>query len=287
MKHIPYFKVNDEKGNFILIEGLNGSGKTTQAELLEKALVTNGIRAKFNHEPTNGLIGKIIRSLIEGRNIDFSEEALDIFLRRITNDEMIIRITKKFIYQFQKEPEKMRNVEAKRQWLFVMDRLFDLKENILPALKNGGWVIQDRYDVSCYLHGMAKGVDFNYLARLHQKILSENYLAPNLLIFYWAPIPVVLERLKKSKKIIDCYETKEILKEIEKQARWLFSFRFKRPKPFEPIVCNLKIRHKKMKAIIINAEPSPEEVFEVTWKQIEKYLLKKEKSNEEERGMFS
>ncbi|MGB9847630.1 MAG: dTMP kinase [Minisyncoccia bacterium] len=273
MKHIPYFDVNYEKGRFILIEGLNGSGKTTQAELLEKALVTEGIRAKFNHEPTDSLIGRIIRDLIEEKEFNVLEKSLDDFLRRITNDEVAIALAKNFIDQFQKNHTTIRHSEAKKQFLFVMDRLFDLKENILPSLRSGGWVIQDRYDISCYLHGMARGVDFNYLAQLHKKFLGDNYIAPNLIIFYWAPVPVLLKRLEQSGKKLDCYETSESLKEIEKQAQWLFSCRYKTPQPFKPIIDNLKIGGQKVKVALINAEPSIEEVFETTWRIIRKYLF--------------
>jgi len=275
MKKIPYFKVNDLKGKFVLIEGINGSGKTTQAKLLESALAAKGIKAKWNHEPTDGLMGKIIRQIIEGGKIEVAEEELERFLEGALGDEKVLKeVSKSFVEQFKKRVAlEIRKAEEKRQHLFVIDRLFDLKENILPALKNGSWVIQDRYDISCYLHGMANDVAFNFLTKKHEMILKENYLAPNLIIFYWLPINIALKRLQKSQKVIDCYEKIQTLKKVEKEARWLFSFKRKKPTAEYPLIRKFKIKDKLAKVIIINAEPSIDEVFKMTWEYIEKYLL--------------
>ena len=46
---------------FIVFEGIDGSGKTTQAKLLAKKL-----NAFYTYEPTDGLIGKLIREILKG-----------------------------------------------------------------------------------------------------------------------------------------------------------------------------------------------------------------------------
>jgi len=276
MKYIPYFKINDLEGRFVLIEGLNGSGKTTQAKLIEEGLAQSGLVARFNHEPTNSFIGKIIRQIIEKKKLDFSEREIADFLERILkNDDPSFQAAKTSIKQFLNG--NIRHEETKRQFLFILDRLFDIKENIKPTLRRGGWVIQDRYDISCYLYGMANDLKFSNLARRHQMVLKENYLGPNLVFFYWVPVAVSLKRLINSGKAIDIYENARTLKKIEKAARWLFSFRFKTPHPKHPLIRKLKIKDKKMKVIIINAESSIEEVFEQTWRYLEEEIKKYKK----------
>ncbi|MDD3614237.1 MAG: hypothetical protein PHF40_00765 [Candidatus Pacebacteria bacterium] len=274
MKKIPYSQMNNE-GKFILIEGLNGSGKTTQAKLLERALAEEGKIAFYNHEPTDTLIGKVLREILEGRPITKSVVEVGNFLEKflpVTNSETdaILQAAKLVIRQFQSG--KVRNEEAKRQFLFIIDRLVDLKEIIEPALNQGHWVIQDRYDISCYLHGMANGLDFNYLARRHARILGENYLAPNVIVFYWVPVKLALQRLADSGKVIDLYENTQTLKKIEKAARWLLSFRFQSPRPGSPLRRKLKIKDKNIKIFVVNAEPPIAEVAEETWGIIEKMI---------------
>lgn len=59
-------------GNFIVFEGIDGSGKTTQAELLAKAL---GDKAFLTNEPTNSPLGVFIRMILEGTQ-KFNDKAL-------------------------------------------------------------------------------------------------------------------------------------------------------------------------------------------------------------------
>lgn len=277
MKHIPYVKINDLAGRFVLIEGLNGSGKTTQAKMIEESLAQEGVLVRYNHEPTATDLGLFIRQVIERKAPRLSKEQIMNILTKIFSvDDVRLKIAKSIIEKYGSE-YIYNNKEARRQYLFMVDRLLDVKENILPALKRGAIVVQDRYDVSCYLHGMAKGLDFPYLAYRHLLVLGENYIGPNLLLFYWVPVEVALERLKESGKIIDVYENRETLEEIEKAARWLFSFRFKTPKPNKPLIRKLKKGNQKMKVVIINAEPSIEEVFEESWKYIEELKEKYER----------
>ena len=52
----------------IVFEGIDGTGKSTQVQLLAKALEGRGHTVVTSHEPTNGPIGKKLReSMIHGR----------------------------------------------------------------------------------------------------------------------------------------------------------------------------------------------------------------------------
>ena len=51
--------------NFIVLEGLDGCGTTTQTSLLIKKLEESGISAFGTNEPTDGSIGRFIRSILQ------------------------------------------------------------------------------------------------------------------------------------------------------------------------------------------------------------------------------
>ena len=51
--------------NFIVLEGLDGCGTTTQTALLEKKLEERGIKTYSTKEPTDGSIGRFIRSVLQ------------------------------------------------------------------------------------------------------------------------------------------------------------------------------------------------------------------------------
>ncbi|MBK8624645.1 MAG: hypothetical protein IPN86_03400 [Saprospiraceae bacterium] len=53
----------DRKGLFIAFEGIDGSGKSTQVKLLEQYLKELGHKVYATFEPTDSLIGKIIRDI--------------------------------------------------------------------------------------------------------------------------------------------------------------------------------------------------------------------------------
>jgi len=58
--------------NFVVFEGLDGSGTTTQIGILERFFLQNRLSMPPFHitfEPTNGSIGKLLRSLLKGEEI--------------------------------------------------------------------------------------------------------------------------------------------------------------------------------------------------------------------------
>lgn len=52
---------------FIVFEGIDGSGKSTQARLLHEKLTINGVANFLTAEPTNRPIGKLIRDIFAHR----------------------------------------------------------------------------------------------------------------------------------------------------------------------------------------------------------------------------
>lgn len=60
----------EARGAFIAIEGIDGSGTTTQSELLVRRVLDSGSRAMHTAEPSSLFIGKLARAAIEGRRED-------------------------------------------------------------------------------------------------------------------------------------------------------------------------------------------------------------------------
>lgn len=52
--------------NFVVFEGLDGSGTTTQLDLLNRRLETVGIPRWCTREPTRGVVGRLIREVLSG-----------------------------------------------------------------------------------------------------------------------------------------------------------------------------------------------------------------------------
>ncbi len=104
------------KGKFIVFEGLDGSGQSTQAQLLKNYLEKEkNISPVLTKEPTRETpIGVLIRQVIQ-KEISVSPTAL--------------------------------------QLLFCADRSEHLEKVIKPALENGQWVISDRYFYSTMAFG--------------------------------------------------------------------------------------------------------------------------------------
>ncbi|MEK9173437.1 MAG: dTMP kinase [Patescibacteria group bacterium] len=102
-------------GKFIVFEGPDGSGQTTQAELLKKYLENKNYQVVLTKQPT--------------KESEASKKISDILNHRITAT-----------------PEEF-------QQLFVDDRREHLEKLILPSLKDGKIVISDRYFFSSLAFG--------------------------------------------------------------------------------------------------------------------------------------
>ncbi len=57
----------NKRGKFIVFEGIDGSGKSTQIALLERALKEQGRRVYVTAEPTDSVSGRLLREALSGR----------------------------------------------------------------------------------------------------------------------------------------------------------------------------------------------------------------------------
>lgn len=122
------------RGAFICIEGLDGSGKTTQAKILVKNLRRKGFDAVYTTEPSVGKVGKLIRSFVLDR--------------------------------------KERVPAALEALLFAADRVDHMENVIKPLLKQGRVVVCDRYVYSTLAYQGAAGLDLNWIELVNRFALK-------------------------------------------------------------------------------------------------------------------
>lgn len=123
---------NTHSGLLIAFEGLDGSGVSTQAALLSGILSREGYRVHITKEPTNGLIGGLIRA----------------------------QLTR----EWKTDPETL-------QLLFAADRAHHLKTEIIPNLVAGKIVISDRYAFSSMAYGSLYVDDVKWLSRINENFI--------------------------------------------------------------------------------------------------------------------
>lgn len=117
------------KGVLVVLEGIDGSGKTTQARSLLRRLRYRGYDAVFFREPTRGRWGREIKRLAVRADSLTPAEELE---------------------------------------LFVKDRRENVEKNLVPALEKGRVIVLDRYYFSTIAYQGAKGIDPRKIRRMNE-----------------------------------------------------------------------------------------------------------------------
>ncbi len=165
------------KGYFIAFEGIDGSGKSTVAELIAGRLRREGYDVLVTHEPTREKFGRHIYEILSGKD------------STVTPFEL--------------------------QRLYVLDRKEHVETVIRPALLRGRIVIGDRYWLSTLAYGMLSGPAEN-LIQLHEEIFQGDFLKPDMTFIFDLPADTALERLKNISKGKDYFEQVDKLSSIRK-----------------------------------------------------------------------
>jgi len=139
-----------KSGFFIVFEGVDGSGKTTQANILFERLVTEGYKCILTEEPGATKEGEIIKELLLNPNFKLSQKT--------------------------------------ELFLFLADRAQHVQEVITPALNNGNIVISSRYFFSTLVYqGYARKVaSIDFLENLN--LFATDNTFPDL-VFYIDVLP--------------------------------------------------------------------------------------------------
>ena len=150
-----------DHGRFIVVEGIDGAGTTTQVERLAAWLRTQGIEPHATSEPSSGPVGSFIRQILRHR-VSAADGAPRVF------DWSTMAL------------------------LFAADRLDHVKSEIRPALEAGRWVVSDRYDLSslCYQSATAPTSDVVPWIRA----LNSQALRPDLTLVIDVPAEVAALR---------------------------------------------------------------------------------------------
>lgn len=160
---------------FIALEGIDGSGKSTQTKLLSQQLTSQGHKVYATFEPTDSPIGSLIRNILKGN---------------AKADHRIIA------------------------GLFVADRLDHLLNEvngIVKKLEEGYTVITDRYCFSSYAY---QGTHMNMDWVIQANSMSAEILRPDINIFIDVAPEESMQRLHSNRDTIELFETLENLKEV-------------------------------------------------------------------------
>ena len=168
-------KVGAKRGLFIVLEGPDGAGISTQTALLQAGLMQHGMKALATKEPTSGPIGSVIRQGLSHRLVYPPNESLG-------DDVMAL--------------------------LYAADRLDHLRADIVPRLEAGTHVVCDRYRLSSYAYQGAS------LGQEWVRALNNRSIAPDITFFIDVPPEVSQSRIEKRGNYVELYETDERLRPI-------------------------------------------------------------------------
>jgi dTMP kinase len=148
--------VNRRRGRFLVLEGLDGAGTTTQAARLCEWLGSGGRKVHLTAEPSRGPVGTEIRHVLSGR------------LRGSGGGEF--------------DPRAL-------ALLFAADRLDHWESEIRPRLEEGFDVVSDRYVLSSLAYQAVSTGDAAWVAQINAKAP-----APDLTLFLRVRPTVALRR---------------------------------------------------------------------------------------------
>ncbi len=181
---------NPYPGKFVAFEGIDGSGKTTQAWLLTEGLAEKGYPVLLTAEPTkDGTFGKFIRALYSQDALRETPHIIAQFLRS-REYRMIAREAENGLKHLEHFEYLGREIE-KGKWhdlaMFIqLGMIFDRHDHRvrveIPALGAGTHVVSDRDFLSTLAYGACDGLDWRDLLELHEEILGEQFIAPDLVI---------------------------------------------------------------------------------------------------------
>jgi dTMP kinase len=162
-------------GRFVVFEGLDGSGKTTQMARIQKRLTCMGINAVATCEPTDGPVGILIRQMLAGRIVTDPRTLAALFAADRT------------------------------------DHLVTPDTGVKALMEKGRTVLCDRYYFSSYAYH-AKDMDLEWVITLNA--VNAQILKPDLTLFIDVAPNTCLERIRAGRTHLDLFEKIDILTRV-------------------------------------------------------------------------
>lgn len=163
------------RGIFIAFEGIDGSGKSTQIQMLTDRIMKKGIRCYQTCEPSSGPIGSLTRQILTGR---------------IKTDNRVIAA------------------------MFAADRLDHLLndvDGIVKKIEEGIAVVTDRYYFSSYAYHSVD-VPMDWVIKTNEE--SAKVLRPDVTIFIDIDADTAMERITKNRFHTELFEKKSRLEKV-------------------------------------------------------------------------
>jgi dTMP kinase len=151
-----------ERGKFITIDGVEGAGKSTQITFICDYLKAKGVNVILTREPGGTDVGEKIRTLL------------------LSNSTGKMHADTELMLMFAARNEHIQN-------------------KIMPALKQGDWVLSDRFtDASYAYQGGGRGLDVERIAQLEQWVLQD--FIPDMTLLLDVPVEIGMSRVESRGK---------------------------------------------------------------------------------------
>lgn len=159
----------NKSGKFITLEGIEGVGKSSHAQFLTKLIQEAGHEVILTREPGGTALGEDMRKIL----------LTDYLQPTLPQTELL---------------------------LLYAGRLQHVEYVIKPALKQGKWVVCDRFiDATFAYQGAGRGVDRNKIQELNQWTLGDFH--PDCTIVLDAPVSIAMQRIQNRQ--MDRFETEK------------------------------------------------------------------------------
>jgi dTMP kinase len=173
---------NQQQPIFVVLEGIDGSGTTTQLPRLLAHLVARGRRAVATCEPSGGPVGLLLRQILAGQHRALDGAAFD-------GRAMAL--------------------------LFAADRRDHLAREIEPALASGADVVSDRYLMSSLAY-QAEEAERDWVAGLARDVRR-----PDLTLLLDVSVAVAAGRRRAAGRAVERYDADPVQERVASHYRRL------------------------------------------------------------------
>jgi dTMP kinase len=191
-----------KRGKFIVLEGLDGAGTTTQCDAIARALRQRGHEVWVTREPSTGPLGNLLRQSLSGR------------LTRpgglpLTDDTLAL--------------------------LFAADRIDHVASEIEPKLQSGAVVLSDRYVLSSLAYQGA-ALPMPWVATLNERALK-----PDLTLFVEVSLAEAARRRKARGGDDELFDAPAVQRRTARQYQKAIALRKKAKEAIVVIDGDLKV----------------------------------------------